>query len=366
MEALGLGAKLHAPLVVAFQKGAVEAVDPRSAGAALGCLGQAAENRRSVGRPRPSKRGGRRWPPGRTSETLPGPRAPAGRRRPLGELVETLEQHLEMTDRRRRAQGDRQAHRRAVRRRAQAARAGGRAWERSSRSTRRRRGAGVAGAAVPGGREPAASSARSTQRKIEITERADERRMLLLQSARIYDEKLGEPHRGDRPAARAAGREPGRRRGAGAPRSHPDRARGNSRSASKCSTRAPAERRTPPTATSSLSAPRAWWRPSSATSKAPSAVTAHPRRGAQARRGPRGALTPSPAAMTTACRRSPVLEPLLRAGQGLGGVIELLELRLAVEDASRARLDMLAEIAGIEERERQRRADWRSPPGPAP
>ena len=28
MEALGLGAKLHAPLVVAFQRGAVEAVDP--------------------------------------------------------------------------------------------------------------------------------------------------------------------------------------------------------------------------------------------------------------------------------------------------------------------------------------------------
>jgi tetratricopeptide (TPR) repeat protein len=47
-----------------------------------------------------------------------------------------------------------------------------------------------------------------------------------------------------------------------------------------------------------------------------------------------------------------VLEPVLRAAKAWDAVIEALELRLAVEDAPANRLDLLAEIARIEERER--------------
>ena len=58
----------------------------------------------------------------------------------------------------------------------------------------------------------------------------------------------------------------------------------------------------------------------------------------------------SRAATTTACPRSTALEPILRAAQRLGQVVELLELRLAVEDAVERRLALLGEIARIEER----------------
>ena len=47
-----------------------------------------------------------------------------------------------------------------------------------------------------------------------------------------------------------------------------------------------------------------------------------------------------------------VLEPVLRAAKAWGAVIEMLELRLAVEDAPVNRLELLAEIARIEEQER--------------
>ena len=125
---------------------------------------------------------------------------------------------------------------------------------------------------------------------MEITERADERRMLFMQSARIYEENLSEPDRaieqlralldetpGDGEAlgdldriltaegrqadlvevldARAAGREGLRRR-----------------------------------ATSWLSVPRAWSRPSSATSKPPSDATPRSWPGRPTHAGAREAL----------------------------------------------------------------------------
>ena len=47
------------------------------------------------------------------------------------------------------------------------------------------------------------------------------------------------------------------------------------------------------------------------------------------------------------------LEPILRGGAEWPGLVELLELKLAVEDAPAARLEILAEIARIEEAERR-------------
>ena len=48
-----------------------------------------------------------------------------------------------------------------------------------------------------------------------------------------------------------------------------------------------------------------------------------------------------------------VLEPILRAARAWAEVIELLELRLAVEDAVERRLAILGEIARIQELERR-------------
>ena len=48
-----------------------------------------------------------------------------------------------------------------------------------------------------------------------------------------------------------------------------------------------------------------------------------------------------------------VLEPILRNARAWAEVIELLELRLAVEDAVERRLALLGEIARIQETERR-------------
>jgi hypothetical protein len=62
---------------------------------------------------------------------------------------------------------------------------------------------------------------------------------------------------------------------------------------------------------------------------------------------------PSRAATTTACRRSRCWSRSCATARAWGEVIELLELRLAVEDAVEQRLAILGEIARIEELERR-------------
>ena len=96
MEALGLGAKLHAPLVVAFQRGAVEAVDPdlqaqlwaasaKLLESPLGRAAEAIEAWRAALAARPDERD--------IFLALERLLAGAGR---SSELVEVLERHLEM------------------------------------------------------------------------------------------------------------------------------------------------------------------------------------------------------------------------------------------------------------------------------
>ena len=112
------------------------------------------------------------------------------------ELVEVLEKHLEITTDSGRAQGDGQAHRRALRGRAQAARAGGArlgdgARDRSDATSRR--WTSLAQLHLAGGafRELAEVYAR----KLELTaaRRSERRDAAHAERAHLYDEKLGEP-----------------------------------------------------------------------------------------------------------------------------------------------------------------------------
>ena len=195
METLGLGAKLHAPLVVALQRGAVEAVDPdlqaqlwaasaKLLESPLGRAAEAIEAWRAALAARPDER--------EIFLALERLLAGAGR---SGELVEVLERHLEIA-----VDGDERKviakriaviYEDALKESERAVRAWETVLEIDPNEAEALESLAQLHLAAGAFRELCDVYAR----KIEITDRADERRMLFMQSARIYEENLSEPDR---------------------------------------------------------------------------------------------------------------------------------------------------------------------------
>ena len=154
MEALGLAGGMHGELVAALEKGAVEAGDPVPAGAAVGDDRARCSRIRWAARRTPIEawRSALAARPDDRDAFLALERLLSGAAR-SGELVDVLEKHLEIaTD-----AGERKAiakriavlYEDALKQREQAVRA----WETVLEiDAERRRRAGVAGAAAPGGR----------------------------------------------------------------------------------------------------------------------------------------------------------------------------------------------------------------------
>ncbi len=195
MESLGLGAKLHAPLVVALQKGAVEAVDPdlqaqlwaasaKLLESPLGRAAEAIEAWRAALAARPDERD--------IFLALERLLAGAGR---SSELVEILERHLEIA-----VDGD---ERKVIAKRIavlyedalKESERAVRAWETVLEIDPNEAEALESLAQLHLGAGAFRELCEVYARKIEITDRADERRMLFMQSARIYEENLSEPDR---------------------------------------------------------------------------------------------------------------------------------------------------------------------------
>ena len=195
MESLGLGAKLHAPLVVALQKRAVEAIDPdlqaqlwaasaKLLESPLGRAAEAIEAWRAALAARPDERD--------IFLALERLLAGAGR---SSELVEILERHLEIA-----VDGDERKviakriavlYEDALKESERAVRAWETVLEIDPNEAEALESLAQLHLAAGAFRELAEVYAR----KIEITDRADERRMLFMQSARIYEENLSEPDR---------------------------------------------------------------------------------------------------------------------------------------------------------------------------
>ena len=176
--------------------------------------------------------------------------------------------------------------------------------------------------------------------------------MLLMQSARIYEENLGEPDRAIEQLRALLVETPGRRRGADRPRLAADRrgATDGFRRGARRARRRDEGLRGARRAGLSCRPPRrdrARRRRSRHRSlrQSPGRAPAHT--------GAREALYAIARGDDYRLAAVAVLEPLERAAKRWDGVIELLELRLAAEDAVPARLDLLAEIARVEETERR-------------
>ena len=352
MEALGLGAKLHAPLVVALQRGAVEAVDPdlqaqlwaasaKLLESPLGRAAEAIEAWRAALAARPDER----------DIFLALERLLAGASR-SSELVEILERHLEFA-----VDGDERKviakriavlYEDALKESERAVRAWETVLEIDPNEAEALESLAQLHLAAGAFRELAEVYAR----KIEITDRADERRMLFMQSARIYEENLSEPDRAIEQLRALLVETPGD----GEALTDLDRiltAEGRQTDLVEVLD-ARAAGVQDPAARDEL-AFRAGRLVESELGDVDGAIGRYARILAQAPKHP-GARD----ALYTIARgddyRLPavaVLEPIERSAKAWDGVIELLELRLAVEDAVPGRLALLAEIARIEETERR-------------
>jgi tetratricopeptide (TPR) repeat protein len=353
MESLATRARLHGPLVATLEKGAVETSDPELqaelwAGAAqlleepLGRDAEAVDAWRSVLAARPDDH----------DAFLALERLFSGAAR-SAELVEVLERHLEITvdAEERKAMAKRIAvlYEDALKEREQAVRA----WEKVLEIDPNEIEAleSLAQLHLAGGsfRELAQVYAR----KLELTppERQGERRMLLMLSARLYEGELGEAEQAVVELRRLLDESPGDAEAL----ENLDRiltAEGRFADLVEVvDTRA--GRASDPAVRAELA-----FRAARLVETELSDVE-----GAIGRYGAILAATPGHAptreALTAIARgddyRVPaiaVLEPVLRAARDWPGVIEALELRLAVEDAPANRIDLLGEVARIEERER--------------
>ena len=354
--------KLHAPLVATLQKGAVEAIDPDLQAQLWACLGPAARGARSADAAEAIEawRAALAARPDDRDAFLALERLLAGAgalgRAGRGAGDATSRSPLDADERKVIAKRIAVLYEDALKEREQAVRA----WEDGAGDRRRttsRRWTSLAQLHLAGGVVPRARP-RSTRARSRSPSAPSERRHAApAERARIYDEKLERAGPGRRAScARCWTRAPGDgealddARSASSPREgrHADLRRGARRARRRRAEDAGRARRAgvPRGAPHRDRARRRRGRRSRATSAILAATPA-------ARRGARGAVRRSRAATTTACRRSRRSEPVLRAARDWDGVIELLELRLAVEDAVAARLALLAEIARIEETERR-------------
>ncbi len=352
MEQLGLGAKLYAPLVVTLQKGAVEAVDPdlqaqlwvasaKLLENPLGRNADAIEAWRSALAAKPDDRDG--------FIALERLLAGAGRSE---ELVESLERHLEMA-----VDGD---ERKVIAKRIavlyedalKEAEKAVRAWE-AVLEIDPNEGEALESLAQL---HLAAGAYRELcevyARKIEITDRADERRMLFMQSARIYEQNLTEPDRAIEQLRALLAETPGD----GEALTDLDRiltAEGrqtdlvevlDARAAGLRDAAGRDEiafRAARIVETELLDVDGAIGRYAKILAVSPKHA------------GAREALTAIARGDDYRLPAIAVLEPIERAAKAWEAVVELLELRLGVEDAALRRMELLAEIARIEETERR-------------
>ncbi|HLK90742.1 MAG TPA: tetratricopeptide repeat protein [Polyangia bacterium] len=352
MEQLGLGARLHAPLVVALQKGAVEAIDPDLQAQLWIASAQLLEN--PLGRPADAVEAWRAALAAKPDErdiflALERLLTGAGR---SSELVEILERHLEtaVDGDERKVIAKRIAHlyedalkepERAVR-----------AWETVLEIDPNEGEALESLAQLHLASLSYQELADVYARKIDITERADERRMLFLQSARIHEENLGDAERAIEQLRALLTETPGD----GEALAELDRiltaegrqtdlvevldarAAGAKDAASRDELAFRAARLTE---TELSDVEGAIGRYAAILAKSP----AHP--------DAREALYAIARGDDYRLPAVGVLEPLERAAKRWDGVVELLELRLGVEDAVDGRLALLGEIARIEETERR-------------
>jgi tetratricopeptide (TPR) repeat protein len=354
METLATRARLHGPFVAALEKGAVEASDPDlqaelwSAAAQLleeplGRPDEAIEAWRSVLNSRPDD----------DSAFFALERLFSGAAR-SAELVETLEHHLEVTidAEQRKAMAKRVAvlYEDALKEREQAVRA----WEKVLEIDPNEIEAleSLAQLHLAGGsfRELAEVYAR----KLELTppDRKGERRMLLMLSARLYEAELSEPDQAAAELRRVLDENPGDEEAL----ANLDRiltAEGRFTDLVEVVDARAAGARDQAARTEL--AFRAARLVETELSDVEGAIG---RYGAILAAAPRHA--PTLEALTAIARgddyRVPaitILEPVLRAAGAWDAVIEVLELRLAVEDAPANRIELLAEIARIEEQERR-------------
>ncbi|HEX3902026.1 MAG TPA: tetratricopeptide repeat protein [Polyangia bacterium] len=352
MESLGLGAKLHAPLVVALQKGAVEAIDPdlqarlwiasaKLLESPLGHAADAIEAWRAALAAKPDER----------DSFLALERLLAGAGRP-SELVEVLERHLEMA-----VDGD---ERKVIAKRIavlyedalKESERAVRAWETVLEIDPNEGEALESLAQLHLGAGAYRELAEVYARKIEITDRADERRMLFMQSARVYEENLADPDRAIEQLRALLVETPGD----GEALADLDRvltAEGrqtdlleviDSRAAGAkdAAGRDELEFRAARLVETELSDVEG------AIGRYARILAASPQHA-----GARDALYEIARGGDYRLPAIAVLEPVERAAKRWDGVVELLELRLAAEDAVENRLALLGEIARIEETERR-------------
>ncbi len=352
MESLGLGAKLHAPLVVALQRGAVEAIDPdlqaqlwaasaKLLESPLGRAAEAIEAWRAALAARPDER--------EIFLALERLLAGAGR---SSELVEILERHLEIA-----VDGDERKviakriaviYEDALKESERAVRAWETVLEIDPNEAEALESLAQLHLAAGAFRELAEVYAR----KIEITDRADERRMLFMQSARIYEENLSEPDRAIEQLRALLVETPGD----GEALTDLDRiltAEGRQTDLVEVLDARAAGVRDP--AARDELAFRAARLVETELGDVEGAIGRYAQILARAPKhaGARDALYAIARGDDYRLSAIAVLEPIERAAKAWDGVIELLELRLAVEDAVPARLALLAEIARIEETERR-------------
>jgi len=352
MESLGLGAKLHAPLVVALQRGAVEAIDPdlqaqlwaasaKLLESPLGRAAEAIEAWRSALAARPDERD--------IFLALERLLSGAGR---SSELVEILERHLEFA-----VDGD---ERKVIAKRIavlyedalKESERAVRAWEAVLEIDPNEGEALESLAQLHLGAGAFRELAEVYARKIEITDRADERRMLFMQSARIYEENLSEPDRAIEQLRALLVETPGD----GEALTDLDRIlTAEARQADLVEVLdARAAGVQDPSARDEL-AFRAARIVETELGDVEGAIGRYAKilGGAPRHAGARDALYTIARGDDYRLPSVAVLEPIERAAKAWDGVIELLELRLAIEDAVPGRLALLAEIARIEETERR-------------
>ncbi len=189
-------------------------------------------------------------------------------------------------------------------------------------------------------------------RKIEITDRADERRMLFMQSARIYEEKLSEPDRAMEQLRALLAETPGDGEALG----DLDRIlTAEGRQADLVEVLDTRVAGTRDAAARDELAFRAARLVETELGDVEAAIGRYAKilAGAPGHAGARGALGTIARGDDYRLPAVDVLEPLERAAKAWDGVVALLELRLAVEDSAPRRLALLAEIAQIEETERR-------------
>jgi tetratricopeptide (TPR) repeat protein len=352
MEALAVSARQFAPLVATLQKGAVEAIDPDLQAQLWGLSARLAEEQQGdVPQAIEAWRAALSARPDDLDAFLALERLLSGAARPA-ELVEVLEKHLEVAldaaDRKAIAKRIAVLYEDALKQRDQALRA----WEAVLEIDANDMEALDSMAQLHLGGSSFRELAEILERKIQLVEIPSQRRLLYLEAARLYDEKLSEPDQAvsqlravldeatnDHEALELLDRILSREE------RHVDllevldaRTAGETNAVARDDLALRAAKLTE-TALSDVEGGIARYRKILASSPQYA-----------------GAID----ALWTIARGNDyrqsaivALEPVLRAARDWAGVIELLELRLAVDDAVEQRLATLAEIARIEESERR-------------